>query len=1066
VKPKSFLFPLVLIVISLKSFGQLGIDYDVKKPAKYENRKLGYEKTTETKFKVPRHFLQNTVTHYNYYFNANVKINEVLAGAKSRNIDDYSKLLPFYNYNLDATAGFSRDLDSVIFKCNTGILIHDLRNDWVDNLYMLMGRAYYYKKNMDSAYVIFQFVNTAFAPKEEDGYPKYIASNANREEGGSAFIVSTDEKRNIVKRTFSLPPSRNESLIWQIRTFIARNQYDKAASLIEVLKLDPQFPVRLIPDLEEVQANLFYKVRMWDSAAFHLVKALPKAEDRQELARWEYLIGQLYDRANEPALSKTYFEKASQDTYSPVLDVNARLNAILQNRTGGTEKEDFIQKNIDALNKLARKEIYADYRDIIYFAAGQMELQRKRVPAAINDFMLSTRNALPNSPTRNRSFVQLGDLAFNSKKYIQAKSFYDSVNTQDPEIIGDPQLWAAKKMALGKIVVQLKIIRQQDSLLAIADLTPADRAAYIKKLVRQLRKQQGLAEEGAPGSINQPFNMNNKSGSNLFSQDASAEWYFNNTSLKAKGFTEFKSVWGNRPNVDNWFLSSAMSRQGLGLGKPGQGQVSGENEAPSELKDNEITSAKLLANLPLTPEKRQKTLDSIERAYFVLGKNYQNEIPDYPYAINAYDSVLIKFPESKLTEETYYNIYVCYKMLGDNENAARILDIMKQRFASGKFLRLIIDPDAINKSENNVRIHATREYDHIYTDFIEGNFDQALDRKKISDSLYGSKYWTPQLLYIESIYFIHERRDAEAGTELNNIIKRFPNTAMAARAKNLIDVLSRRQQIEDYLTNLKIKRPPEDSSATVAARRQSLNGQKDSTQRGDSSAFMNAKASKLAANVDQIQKSGIANPSDRKLNLVAPVTKISVDPAKLAMLQRRADSLQLAMKKAKNDADKLAYLKFQNDSIQAVLSKMRADSAQAAAAKISTLKTSFSYAPEQPLHVAIIMNKVDPVYISEARNAFNRFNKEEYYGKNFQVVNASLDDSIKLVLIEGFENNSDAVSYLEKARKLAPAEILPWLPAAKYSFIVITDQNLVVLTANKDLDNYRKFLSVYYPGKF
>jgi hypothetical protein len=145
---------------------------------------------------------------------------------------------------------------------------------------------------------------------------------------------------------------------------------------------------------------------------------------------------------------------------------------------------------------------------------------------------------------------------------------------------------------------------------------------------------------------------------------------------------------------------------------------------------------------------------------------------------------------------------------------------------------------------------------------------------------------------------------------------------------------------------------------------------------------------------------------------------------------------------------------------------MRADSAQAAAARVSTLNSPFTFAPEQPHHVAIIMNKVDPVYISEARNAFNRFNKEEYYGKNLQVINATLDDSIKLVLIEGFENSADALSYLEKARKLAPSDILPWLPATKYNFIVITEQNLVVLTLNKDLETYRRFLTVYFPGKF
>ena len=405
-------------------------------------------------------------------------------------------------------------------------------------------------------------------------------------------------------------------------------------------------------------------------------------------------------------------------------------------------------------------------------------------------------------------------------------------------------------------------------------------------------------------------------------------------------------------------------------------------------------------------------------------------------------------------------------MLGDEENAARILDIIKQRFASGKYLRMIQDPNAINKSENNVRIQATKEYDKIYMDFIEGQFDGALAQKKISDSLYGSKYWTPQLLYIESIYFIHERRDGEAAVELNNIIKKFPNTGMAAKAKNMLDVLKRRRQIEDYLTKLKVVRATDDDLSIVSPQpKQQPLAIADSAQAADS-ALANAKAAKLAQ-VDLNQKADLNKPSNQKLNAVpAVIPKIAVDQAKLASLQKRADSIQLAMQKAKNNADKLAYLKFQNDSVQTALKKMKADSATAAESRISTLKTSFLYSPEQPHSVAVVMNKVDPVYISEARNAFIRFNRESYYNKNLEIVNTGFDDSIKLVLIQGFQNSKEALEYMEKARRLSGAEILPWLPASKYSFLIISEQNLGLLQSNKDLMNYKKFLTAYYPGKF
>jgi TolA-binding protein len=78
----------------------------------------------------------------------------------------------------------------VIYKCNAGILLHDLRNDWVDDLYFLMGKAYYLRKNFDSAAQVFSYVSYAFAKKVE-GYDVPVGSNAS----GSEFSIATKEKK-------------------------------------------------------------------------------------------------------------------------------------------------------------------------------------------------------------------------------------------------------------------------------------------------------------------------------------------------------------------------------------------------------------------------------------------------------------------------------------------------------------------------------------------------------------------------------------------------------------------------------------------------------------------------------------------------------------------------------------------------------------------------------------------------------------------------------------------------------------------------------------------------------
>ena len=379
-------------IFFLNGFGQEGVTYDLKKPVRYENRTLGYEKTTETKFKTPRRFVQNSITHYNFYYNTNIKLNEVVARAKASFRDDFTRLLPFYNYTLEATARDKRNLDSVVDKVNTAILVRDLRNDWNDNLYMLMGQAYYYKNNLDSAYVLFQFVNYAYAPREKDGFPMPIGSNANADEGGNAFTISTNEKRNIAKRVFSLPPSRNESFIWQVRTFLMKDDLTRASILIDMLKQDPNFPDRLQTSLHELQAFLFYKQSVYDSAAYQLDLALGNASTLAEQARWEYLIAQLYELSHNHKAAKIYFEKSASHTLDPVMEVYARLNAIRQNK-GDQSGDDYIRKNLQVLHKMSRKELFVPYRDIIYYAAGEMELERNNTPGALEYFKKSAASS-------------------------------------------------------------------------------------------------------------------------------------------------------------------------------------------------------------------------------------------------------------------------------------------------------------------------------------------------------------------------------------------------------------------------------------------------------------------------------------------------------------------------------------------------------------------------------------------------------------------------------------------------------------------------------------------------
>lgn len=1020
---------LIVLITSLPAiYAQPTLSYDLKKPKKYENRKLASEKTEDRKFHLVRRFTSNGTTKFNYHFNANKKLTEVLARAKSQHKDDYTRLLSFYNYSLEVTAKDKTELDSVIYKANTGILVHDLRNSWVDNMYMLMGEAYYFKNVLDSAYFSFQYINYAFAPKEKDGYDKPIGSNANKDEGGSVFSISTKENNSLLKKAWSRAPSRNESFIWQIRTNLAKDELPEAAGLIETLKHDPLFPDRLKTDLHEMQALWFYKQQLYDSAAVYLEMALDNAENREEKSRWEYLIGQLYERAGKSEQAATFFEKTVSHTLNPVLEVYARLNAIRQHK--GDDK--VIQENIKELVKMARKDRYLAYRDIIYYAAAEMELERNNVAGAKALLLRATASAGEDASVRSKAFLLLGDLSFKEKDYPEAKRYYDSITTINPDVV-DRATLNNLKSALAKIVAYQTTINREDSLQRLAAMPDAAREAFLKKLVKQLRKKQGLKEDASGEVSGGPLSFNNDNGPvELFATNTKGDWYFYNPNLKSKGYTEFKGRWGNRPNVDNWQRMAAIKQSGPIIAANGDDTKTG-SDAPA----GPLTYEELLKTIPLTPAQISTSNDSIENAQFNLGKAYLEGLEDYTSTINTLEAFLIRFPDTKHRPEALFLLAYCYTKTGDVAKATAVQNELKQKYPGTNFEKIVSNPNAVS-ADSSAKLEMTRRYDNIYNLYIEGSFEEAQAQKKIADSMYNKNYWTPQLLYIQSVYYIKQRQDDSAKKSLQDITRLFPNSPMAAKARALIDVLSRRKQIEDYLTNLQIERPAEDSTAEptgIVTPPPVITQQPAVAQQPSVTPPPVVKTDPQPANVPKTQQPPAVVPKTQQPQPdVAKTDKPVTPPAKPPVTQLppppvvKKDSV-----KAKVEAPKPLVL---------------------------------THNAEAPHYVAIVLDKVDPVYVNEARNAFNRYNREQYSAKGFTVNNQNVSDDYKLVLIGTFPNAVDAMTYIDKTRKLAATEIVPWLPAAKYSFAIITDNNLQVLMNTKDINAFKKFLSDNYPGKF
>ncbi|MBK9486584.1 MAG: hypothetical protein IPO01_15780 [Chitinophagaceae bacterium] len=390
-----------------------------KKPEKFENRKLGSEKTADKKFNVPRNIYQNNITHYNYYFNANNRVNTVVDRAKLSLKDDYSNMLAFYPYTLESTSSQKTELDSVIISSTAGILLHDLRNDWIDNMYMLIGKAYYFRKDFDSALMTFQFINYNLFPRKRKN------DDDDRIVGTNSISIANKEKRNVLQKLTALPPSRNDAILWLARTLIEQGEFAESGGLINTLQVDPNLPKRLRNDLAEVNAYWFFKQGFYDSTAKHLERALSTADNKQDQSRWEFLLAQLYEKNGNFDKASSYYDKASKHTVDPLMDIHARLNDAKMLRTNGNPKE--LDKAIDNLAKMGRRDKYEAYRDIVYYSAGDLSLQKPDTNAAIVFFNKSLKYNESNINYKNRAYLKLGDIAYSRKQYRLAAAMYDSL---------------------------------------------------------------------------------------------------------------------------------------------------------------------------------------------------------------------------------------------------------------------------------------------------------------------------------------------------------------------------------------------------------------------------------------------------------------------------------------------------------------------------------------------------------------------------------------------------------------------------------------------------------------
>ena len=112
---------------------------------------------------------------------------------------------------------------------------------------------------------------------------------------------------------------------------------------------------------------------------------------------------------------------------------------------------------------------------------------------------------------------------------------------------------------------------------------------------------------------------------------------------------------------------------------------------------------------------------------FALTNLYAEDLEDCPLCIETSDTLLKRFPDCKTMDQVLFNCIIAIIKTGKQQRQSRLKrnwqkNIQPQIYCYCKDRK---KSDLIER-----RTEATKVYEGIYDQFIAGNFDEALDRKK------------------------------------------------------------------------------------------------------------------------------------------------------------------------------------------------------------------------------------------------------------------------------------------------------------------------------------------------
>jgi tetratricopeptide (TPR) repeat protein len=709
-------------------------------------------------------------SRYNIYFNGYESFKAGLAKINNGYKDDYSDLIKVFEYSDPATVSLcSSDMVRAIQKASKLITLKSITakpelknkkepsekekklleqkeyNDWVDDSYLLIGKAHFYKHEFNEATSVFNFC-----------------------------IAEANDQA-----------IKTEAIIWLARIYNETGNYNESLRILTELEVMPSFAKSLKSIYYTTLTDLFVKQKKYSEALDPISKAIEFSSGKRTRYRLIYLEAQLFELTGDGAKAAVHFREVIKMNPPYEVEFNARIN-IAGVFDVNTDKPAEIRRELE---RMLRDSKNKDFQDLIYFALGNMSMKEGNEAEAVDFFRKSAMAASQNQNQKGRSYLALANHYYDKPDYMKAGRYYDSAVFFLDQKYPDYKVLKTKSQSLNALVSQLTIIQTEDSLQTVASMSESDRNAKISEIIAKILKDES---EGKTSEYTDRYNLGQFYENERRSQgniDQEGKWYFYNQAALTFGRTEFRRRWGDRKLEDNW--------RRLNKTRVTTSQTAANSDTAS-IKESDTTAALLdykkpefyLKNLPLTDSLKAISNEKIALALLNAGKAYSEKVLDITKATETFEALIKRFPQNELVPEALYNLYKVNKDI-NNTKSETYRQRLLQNYPTSEFARILSDPIYFDKKMADLKL-AEKLYEEAYNSYNGEKYNDAIALCDEGIKKYPQDVLVPKfhLLKAYSVARISDERSFK--NELNNVIKTSPGTDESKRAQEIITFLNQK----------------------------------------------------------------------------------------------------------------------------------------------------------------------------------------------------------------------------------------------------------------------------------